>query len=234
MARQIKSAEQRRGELLDSAQALFFERGYDKTTVNELIQHAGLSKGGFYHHFTSKEEVLEALVERLASASMAQLSDVMESPDLDALARLNAFLSRARKMKVEQVPQMRGLFETLFQPGNQVLYHRINTASMAVVTPLLARIIEQGRQEGRFDVPDAHLAAETILQLGAASYRTVARAMNAAGTDEADTAADELDQALRFQGVVVDRILGLADGSVDYVEDGFSRAIVGALAAPSQ
>lgn len=232
MARQIKPAEQRRGELLDSAQVLFFERGYDKTTVNDLIQHAGLSKGGFYHHFSSKEEVLEALVERLASASMAELKDVLEGPDLDALTRLNTFLSRARQMKVEQVPQMRGLFETLFQPGNQVLYHRINAASMAVVSPLLARIIEQGRQEGRFDVPDAHLAAETILHLGAATYRSVAKAMNAAGTDEADSAADELEQVLRFQGVVVDRILGLADGSVDYVEAGFARAIIDGLAEP--
>ena len=231
MARQIKSAAQRRGELLDSAQALFFERGYENTTVNDLIQHAGLSKGGFYHHFSSKEEVLEALVERLSSASMEQLADVLEHPQLDALARLNAFLSRARQMKVEQVPQMRGLFDTLFQPGNQVLYHRINAASMAVVCPLLARIIEQGRQEGCFNVPDAYLAAETILHLGAASYRIVARALHAAGTEDATKAADELEQALYFQGIVIDRILGLEDGSVSYVEPGFAQAIVQALAS---
>ncbi|TIL28812.1 MAG: helix-turn-helix transcriptional regulator, partial [Mesorhizobium sp.] len=49
MPRVIKPPEIRSAELLDCAQRLFFERGYDNTTVNDIIREAGLSKGAFYH-----------------------------------------------------------------------------------------------------------------------------------------------------------------------------------------
>ena len=54
MTRIKKPPEIRTAELLDCAQRLFFERGYDNTTVNDIIAEAGLSKGAFYHYFASK------------------------------------------------------------------------------------------------------------------------------------------------------------------------------------
>lgn len=226
MPRQVKAAAQRRDELLDSAQSLFFEKGYETTTVNDLIRHAGLSKGGFYHHFASKDDILEALATRLARQSVDQLADVLEDPELDALARLNAFLGHARRLKKEQAPRLRALFAVIFEPGNLMLYHRLNAASVAIVGPVLARIIDQGRREGRFKVPDADAAATIILQLNTASHDAVARALRAAGTADAPAAMDALEKLLRFQGLAIDRILGLPDGSVDYVEPGFVEAVM--------
>src|SRR5208283_202867 len=62
----VKPPAQRREELLDCAQELFLGLGYDNTTVNDVIARAGVSKGAFYHYFTSKEAMLEALAERFA------------------------------------------------------------------------------------------------------------------------------------------------------------------------
>src|SRR5579864_2290752 len=89
----VKKPDQRRNELLDCAQELFLARGYDNTTINDVIARAGVSKGALYHYFTSKEAMLEALAERFAARSIEALGDIFEDRSPDALSRLNAFLA---------------------------------------------------------------------------------------------------------------------------------------------
>ncbi|QCI68820.1 TetR/AcrR family transcriptional regulator [Phreatobacter stygius] len=216
----------RRGALLDAAQALFFERGYENTTINAIMEKAGVSKGGLYHHFASKEDILEALAARLSQESVARLENVFDEPGLDGLGRLNTFFARARRMKIEDAPRTRATFDVLFKPENIVLYHRINAAVLPVVVPLLARIIAQGKSEGVFNVPDPVAAAEVVLQLGTSAYDLMARAIAVAGTPEAEAVWEEFEQRLIFHGIAIDRILGLPDGSLVYVEPGFVRAVM--------
>ncbi len=226
MPRVVKHPDIRRSELLDCAQALFFERGYENTTINEIIAKAGVSKGGFYHHYASKEAVLEALAVRLAEQAVERVADADADSGLDALGRLNAFLARARRLKLDDAPRLRTAFDAVFRPENIVLYHRINTASITVMLPVLARIIAQGQAEGVFKVPDAEAAAEIVLHLGASTHDAVARAIKASGTEDEDAAIEALDRRLRFHGLAVDRILGLPDGSIQFVEPGFTRAVM--------
>ena len=227
MPRIVKVPEVRRNELLDCAQALFFERGYEATTISDIIERAGVSKGGFYHHFASKEEMLEALAARLARDAVAGVRDILEDPALGALQRLNAFLARSRQMKVVDAAKIRAMFDVVFRPESIVLYHRLNAAVVAVMLPVLARIITQGNAEGIFRAPDPQTMAEIVLQLGASTRDAVAQAIEASGTKHAASAADALDERLRLQGVAIDRILGLPDGSVAFAEPGFSRAVMG-------
>lgn len=228
MPRVVKHPDARRSEVLDCAQALFFERGYERTTISDIIDKAGVSKGGFYHHFSSKEQLLEVLAARLAQEAVVRIKDVLEDSEFGALARLNAFLARSRQMKVEDAPRIRAMFDIVFRPENLVLYHRLNAAVIGVMVPVLTCIVAQGKMEGVFDVPDPQVAAEIVLQLGISTHDAVARAIEASGTPEAASAADALEERLRFQGVAVDRILGLPDGSIVFVEPGFARAVMAA------
>ena len=54
-----KYPEQTVEKILDAAAALFAEKGYQSTTLQDIIDATGLSKGAVYHHFRSKEEMLE-------------------------------------------------------------------------------------------------------------------------------------------------------------------------------
>jgi AcrR family transcriptional regulator len=226
MPRTVMRPEDRRRELLDHAQALFFERGYDATSVNDVIAAAGTSKGAFYHHFPSKESLLEALAERLAHQSIAQVQHVLDDPSLSAVERLNRFLERTRQLKVESAPELLAAFAAVFRSENVVLYHRLNTALVAVMAPVLARIIAQGVDEGFFDTPDPQVTAEMLLSIGASSHQAVARAILATTPEERDAAADLLDRHLQLQGLAIDRILGLPDGTVRFAEPGFGRAVL--------
>ncbi len=54
---------ERRAHILDAAQKLFFANGWHNVTIADVLTEAGISKGGFYHHFSAKEDMLDGLVE---------------------------------------------------------------------------------------------------------------------------------------------------------------------------
>lgn len=71
--------EQRRSELLRSALECFSERGYEGTTVDDIVGWAGVSKGMLYNYFKSKEEIFFALIDDRTDAFFEQMSTVFQS-----------------------------------------------------------------------------------------------------------------------------------------------------------
>src|SRR5512147_2689837 len=67
-------AEETRSRILDVAGELFAERGYDATSVADICQQAGVTKGAFYHHFASKQSVFLELRDRWLEPLEAQLT----------------------------------------------------------------------------------------------------------------------------------------------------------------
>lgn len=221
----------RRGELLDCAQALFLSKGYEATTVADIIERAGASKGGFYHHFAAKADLLEALAERMAGDSLKSIRQDLEGRRVDAVARMNAVLSQSRQFKVREADAVRAVFEVIFDPENIVLYHRVNQAVAKVVLPLFVDILGQGKGEGRFRIDDPVTTAEIILHISTSLHSVVAQAIKASGTPQADEATDALERRLRQHGISIDRILGLPDGTIVLSEPGFVSAV---MANPSR
>jgi AcrR family transcriptional regulator len=222
----VKHPELRRNEFLDCAQALFLGRGYDKVSLNEVIIAAGVSKGAFYHYFASKEALLEALATRFAEASLARIRSVVDDPNLDAIERLNAFLARGRQDKAENVKTVWVLFEPLFRPDNLVLFHRINVAACALVSPVLRKIVSQGVADGIFDTFDPEGVADMILQLSTTTHSIVSAALDAGSPEQMDEAIQALERRINLYEIALARILGLADGSIRLAEPGYVRTVM--------
>ena len=106
MPRIKKSPDVRTNEIIGCAERLFFEQGYENTTVNDVIREANVSKGAFYHYFVSKEALLEAVAARMARQSLKELQTVFEDPSLDAVGQLNALFAGSRRLKVDMAPQL--------------------------------------------------------------------------------------------------------------------------------
>ena len=64
----MRKGEEKRQELLNAAEKLFCAKGYEGTSVQDILNVAEMSKGGFYHHFASKEDVREIQPDPSASA----------------------------------------------------------------------------------------------------------------------------------------------------------------------
>lgn len=172
-------------------------------------------------------EMLEGMfATRYAQEAVVRFADVLEQPGLDALTRLNAFFSRARQIEIENAPNLRAKFDALAMPENIAFNQRINEAAIKAMAPVLARIIEQGKTEGRFNVSNSVAAAETVLQLAAGARDAMAHAIKVSGTAEAAAASEVLENRLRFQGNAISRVLGLPDESIVLVDPSFTQAIM--------
>jgi len=220
----------RRAQFLDCAQALFFSRGYEATTVNDILERAGASKGAFYHYFDSKEALLDALAERVAAQAVADAEGILDDPSLDALARLNAFMAQGRHWKIERAPMLRAMFDALLKAENVALNQRIITASGKVVTPVLTAIVEEGAREGVFDPAAPAMIAEVLLMMGNARMAVAVEAMALAARGELDAGAALLEARMADEETVIERLLGAPEGSVQLSEPGFMRALLAAMA----
>ena len=58
----MRKGDMRREELIATAERLFYTKGYEKTSVQDILTEMNFSKGGFYHHFESKLQLLDALL----------------------------------------------------------------------------------------------------------------------------------------------------------------------------
>lgn len=216
--RVVKSAEVRKQELLDCAVGLFATQGYAETTISQIIAALGISKGAFYHHYASKEDLVEALAERHARQAADRCRHVLENPSLDAFERLSVFLSMMRLSKDDADPGLQAAFMPLFLPGNSHLYERSQAAIGSVVKPILRGIIAEGIADRTFDSADPDEAAEIILHLMGA-IRPLITAL-CADPDPAETTAllGRLVKRLGYLGTIVDRVLGIPEGSLEFVD----------------
>lgn len=155
MPRVVKHPELRRTELLDLAMTLFLERGYERVSLNDLIATSGMSKGAFYHYFSSKEALVSALAARSADQAFEALRPVFEAQGRGALERLNSGLRAGYEVKMALgAPESIGAMASMMRPENQSLLRRISAIWEDRFRPVLTEVIAQGVAEGVFDTFD--------------------------------------------------------------------------------
>ncbi|MCP4150427.1 MAG: TetR/AcrR family transcriptional regulator [bacterium] len=165
MARISKDYEERLKELLDAAQQLFFEKGYEKVSVNHIIKKVGVAKGTFYHYFKTKEDLLDKLVARFSDQMLIEVEKLVARDDLDALQKLNGVFASSRAIKGDNVQLMMMLLKALYNENNLRLRHKIIRARIDMITSPFSKIISQGVDEGLFDVKHPTETAEMIFHL---------------------------------------------------------------------
>lgn len=217
MARVIKKAAERRAEILDTAQSLFLRRGYDATTVNDLLSVIGISKGAFYHHFSSKEEVLQALVWRMAEQGLAVISPVFEQADLGPLDKLKGFFTEGQRFRKEHAATLRPLIEVLFRDENLRLRLRGTEQMIELVAPHLARVLEEGAKTGVFDIDDPIETARLVLNLGTLVHEAFATALKLAASNKPDAMA-LLSKRVASYERAIERLLGVSRHSLSLID----------------
>lgn len=75
----VKEYEERRKEILETAERLFLKKGYTKTTVNDILKEIGIAKGTFYHYFKSKEEVMDEIIMRIIKEDVTKAKSCLQS-----------------------------------------------------------------------------------------------------------------------------------------------------------
>ena len=81
--------------ILDTASTLFLQKGYDKTTLQDIIAATKLSKGAIYHHFASKEAILIAVADRIGNHNTAVLAEIRDRKGLTGAEKVREMFRTA-------------------------------------------------------------------------------------------------------------------------------------------
>jgi AcrR family transcriptional regulator len=140
----------RRDAFLDAAQALIMSRGYDRFSVQDILNAAGASKGAFYHYFDSKESLLDAIVDRMADQAMARVQPLLDDERLTAPQKLEAVFGGIAEFKSERHDLIVGFMRVWSSDDNAILRERLRRLVARRQLYLLDAIVRQGIAEGSF------------------------------------------------------------------------------------
>lgn len=130
--------------ILEAAQRLFLEKGYDNTTIQDIVdQLGGLTKGAVYHHFKSKEEILNAVSDRMFFQNNP-FEAVKRRKDLNGLEKLReaARLNQSDSSRVPLTAQMLPL-----KLDSRLLAELIQS-NLHMLTPYYQELLEEGNRDG--------------------------------------------------------------------------------------
>ena len=141
----MRKGEETRQEMLAVAERLFCTKGYEATSVQDILNVLHISKGGFYHHFTSKEEVLNTLCRMRAERAGERTEDMLRSVQ-GPVERLNVLLHGFMPLRREEVPFMNMLLPLLKSPEGRTMGLCYQEALKDVFLPLLEREIASAQE----------------------------------------------------------------------------------------
>ncbi len=215
MARIIKDYDERLNELLDAAQTLFFSKGYEKTSVNDIINSVGVAKGTFYHYFNSKVDLLDKLVDRFISLTFQEAQEMSNRPFPDAIEKLNAFFETIRNQKVAQKDLMMLFMKVMYTDENLMLRHKMFRRSVEKFVPLLREIIEEGVTDGSLQPVDVVETPELIYGLGISINETVVQLL--LQVKEKPDNLTLIESKISALERCIERLLGAKERSVIFV-----------------
>lgn len=155
----IEGAQETKHVVLNAAEVLFQEKGYDATSTNDILKKTGIARGTLYHHFTNKEAIMDGVVDRTNNKLIKAAQRVADRKDLSVIERL---LLTITSLNVSgDVPEE--LMNHIHKPQNALMHQKIQKVLYKDITPIFATIIQDGIKEGIFRTPYPYESMEMLL-----------------------------------------------------------------------
>jgi len=148
MKRITKGPEERRRELIDTAERLFMEKGYEHTAISDIVKELNIARGTVYYYFRSKEEILQAVVGKSITVLEQNVIQIIQDDGIDEATRLNAAINGI----LEFVSQRSDFIDFLHQDINAVMHAKLEKATVERIVPILSELVAKGNSRGRFNI----------------------------------------------------------------------------------
>ncbi|HOP62490.1 MAG TPA: TetR/AcrR family transcriptional regulator [Spirochaetota bacterium] len=207
MARIVKNADERRGEIISAARELFQTKDYDKTTMQDIMNKLGIAKGTIYHYFSSKEDLLEAVIEDIVDEELRRKQELMNSDrvkKLPALEKLKVIITEDTIAEEND-----RILDSLHHHENTEMHTKQLGRYIVKLAPIWASIFIQGCEEGVFKTDYPLESAEFIL----AGVQFL--------TDKGfyPWTEGQLERRVRAFTSLIEAQLGAAEGSLSFIYD---------------
>ena len=160
----MKKGIERRDQIIEAAERLFYEKGYEQTSVHDVLDALSLSKGGFYHYFQSKIELLEAVCRRQSVRDAEEMTAAVARQE-GAVARLNTLLRYCGLLRADRMDFALLVLRVGYLGGSLQLRACLREGLMETALPMMREIILEGMAENVFFTRFPDDIGELILQL---------------------------------------------------------------------
>ncbi len=165
MKRIVKDPIVRRNEILDTAERLMANKGYEQMTIQDIVDELQIAKGTVYHYFNSKEAVLGALVERMGEQMEQLIIPILADPTLSALEKLLRYFSASDQWKGAHRSFVLTFTRFWYADENAIVHRKLLRDGMKRYVPYLSQIIRQGITEGVFTTAYPDQTARMMIAL---------------------------------------------------------------------
>ncbi|MEW6624821.1 MAG: TetR/AcrR family transcriptional regulator [Bacillota bacterium] len=210
----------RKNEFLMTALELFYKKGYENTTIKDIIDELGVSKGAFYHYFASKEDVIVALAKEFTERAVRIISEIFKRPDLSAVEKMNKVFEAISEHKIREREHHSKFKASLESEDNLKLKHEIVFFMKQDVLEFYKKLIDSGYEEGIFGHPVnsremAEFFINTIFTLNTSVHELEKELDNDEMEADYQELLNKLDEKVRFYEVMLERVLQLRSGNLD-------------------
>jgi len=147
-------------QILDVSLSLFLEKGYDNTSISDILSNLNIARGTLYYHFESKEAIMDEIIERSIKSVIEEAKGIVFRQGMTVQEKMFTLFSSTSMRRLSGRELM---IDYLNQPQNALLHEKINRSFIQKIVPILGDIIKEGVEEGTFINAYPYESAEMIL-----------------------------------------------------------------------
>ena len=136
--------EKRKQELLNIAYQMFIHKGYEETSIDDIIAEAHIAKGTYYYHFPSKEATLEAVIDMMINNEVQRAQAVLSAP-IPVPQKLIGVITSLRPEQNEN-----NIADALNKKENIIMHEKVSRRIIDEAVPLVAQVVSEGITQGVF------------------------------------------------------------------------------------
>ena len=212
----MKKGDARRSELLAASEKLFYTKGYENTSVQDILDAVGFSKGGFYHHFDSKMAVLEAICQQRAEEICQSAMKAAAQPNLSACEKLNVLLASSTLWQSDHPGFVMLLIQAAYCENGALMREKMKACQLSGMQDVLEGVLREGVESGEFFVDEIETTAGLVLRL----YMQLADeiAFLLAGEENELLLCEKAIAKMRAYRTAIERLLLAPFGSIVLIE----------------
>ena len=160
-------------KIMDCAKNLFFSIGYEKTSIQRIIDEVGIAKGTFYHHFKTKEHLLDALTDVLIEDEAKQTVETILASDSDALTKFSNLIDKQSNWKSNHFDLLYTVINAYYSENNHLFREIMRRKNIVNYAPIFEKIIRQGVEEGTFNTAFPKEIGEMLVRISNAEHEEI-------------------------------------------------------------
>ena len=157
--RVVKEADVRREEILNAADRLFGQKGFDGTSIADILDEVGIARGTLYYYFKSKELIMDSLIDRYNQRLMEDARSIADDKSIPVIQRIFRVVT-GTNLTGEGSGE---IMNHIHKPQNALMHQKIEYMVLRGMTPIITDIILEGIDQGVFHTPWPYEAVEMLI-----------------------------------------------------------------------